>query len=97
MLVLGIAALVTIPVRHVEVVLVDLYWKRSMLVGVFGSVRTVKPPLPVAGRPTATRAQAPATAAPPGGNDPKTIRPPFDGNASAATRPLSEENESETE
>jgi hypothetical protein len=29
----GITALVTIPVKHAEVVLNDLYWKRSMHVG----------------------------------------------------------------
>ncbi len=208
-LVVGIAALVTIPVKQVEVVLVDLYWKRSMQAGMshwekrespqkprgevrkvvnlnaadpekkpmwafeermweglhwiraeghdrrfphwpddkvregeevkgrrelyqatfmahgagryakslsqrrweslqkdkkyrlglntFGGVRTVKPPLPATARPTATRAQAPATAAPSSGNGPKTIWSPFDGNASAATRPATDRNDSETE
>jgi hypothetical protein len=32
-LVIGIAALVTIPVKHAEAVLADFYWKRSMQVG----------------------------------------------------------------
>jgi hypothetical protein len=32
-LVVGITAFVTIPVKHAEVLLVDLYWKRSMQVG----------------------------------------------------------------
>jgi hypothetical protein len=32
-LVVGLTALVTIPVKHVKVVLDDLYWKWSMHVG----------------------------------------------------------------
>lgn len=63
----------------------------------FGGVRTVKPPLPATARPTGTRAQAPANAAPSSGNGPKTIRPPFDGNTSAATRPPADRNDSATE
>jgi hypothetical protein len=50
----------------------------------FGRVATIKPPPFPRARPTMARAQAPATAPPPGAGDERTVGPPADGSDSAA-------------